>query len=94
MNQLISRAKLAVLAWWLIIFYFVFFAVASVATCASAALEGKNWSQLSGTQKLVVGLLILGNFSNTMLAFITQSLTKIRQYDSGTAIDSPPSEQK
>ena len=78
------------MAWVLSILYIVLFTIGSLSTSAMAALTGKHWSTLSGTDKTIICLAIIGNWSNSMLAFINQAITRIRQYTG----DEPTGEDK
>ena len=80
MGQLFSRAKLANMAWVLSIMYIILFSIGSFTTSAMAALTGKHWSSLSGTDRVIIICAIAGNWSNSMLAFINQAITRIRAY--------------
>jgi TRAP-type C4-dicarboxylate transport system permease small subunit len=79
MSEFISRAKLALLTWWLVLAYIVLFTVVSLATAAGAALTGKDWHELSGTDKFIIGCMVIANWGGTMLSFINQAFTRIKQ---------------
>lgn len=90
MSELISRAKLAVLTWWLVIAYIVLFTVVSLATAVGASLTGKHWSEMNGTDKFVIACLILANWGSAMLAFINSAFNRIKQYVDGDKTPEKP----
>jgi hypothetical protein len=78
MSELISKAKLAVLTWWLVIAYFLLFSANSLAGAVIATFHNDP-----AHSALVTWCAILNLWSTAMLAFITQSVGKIKQYVNG-----------
>ncbi len=67
------------LAYKLAIIIAVFFMINALATTCAAAFIHTDWTALTHTEKFVIVCVILGNFSNTMLAFLNKSLSRAEQ---------------
>ncbi len=57
----------------------LFFTINSLAITITAAFLHTDWSSLTNTEKFVLIWVIIGGFSNTMLAFLNKTLARIEQ---------------
>ncbi|MDE2105928.1 MAG: hypothetical protein KGL39_52385, partial [Patescibacteria group bacterium] len=68
MSELISRTKIALVAWWMVIAYFILFSLQAMSISIIGALKDDP-----NHHGLVTFCVIANTFATTMLAFITQS---------------------
>ena len=78
-SELFSKAKVAALAWKMVIFYFIFFTINSLGSSFVLAFQGKHWTQMDGTERVVVCVGVIVSWSGTMIAFLSQAISRARQ---------------
>lgn len=82
MTDLITRARLAALLWWMVVMYIVLFSIASLCTTIQIAMaNGASWGTLTQTQKFLIVIGIFGNWCNTMLAFLHKGIGQVQDAD-------------
>lgn len=79
MAELIQKTKEAALAYKLAIFWFFLFSVNSLCTCIVASMAGSVWHNLGTQEKFTVIVAILGNWTGTIMAFISKTAQKIEK---------------
>ena len=57
--------------------WFCLFSVNSLATSITASLLGTNWMTLSGQQKFEIVVAIIGNWTGTIMAFLSKASSKV-----------------
>lgn len=84
MSTFITQAK----AWKFAIFWFVLFSVNALCTSVMAALTGADWATLDPQSKFMICVAILGNWTGTIMAFMSKAAKKIESgqlpFDDGT----------
>jgi len=63
----------------LTVFWVVFFTFNALAASTLGALTGVEWATLTTQQKVLIGLAIFISWSNTMMAFANQAITRLRK---------------
>lgn len=79
MSDFLTTAKDAVAYHWLTVVYFLLFSINSLALAIVASLMNAEWSELSHSSKFLVVVVIIGNWTNTMLSFINKTLHRAEQ---------------
>lgn len=72
------------------IIYVTFFTIGSLASSISLAFEHVNFNEMHAEDWLIIVCLILGNFANTMMAFMMQHFKKyLQEFLSGDNTPNP-----
>ena len=79
MPEIIVKAKASIWEFRIAIFYFILFSGNCLGTAVLAGLTGVEWSTLDTQAKVLLGVAVAVNWSNTMLAFISKQATRIKQ---------------
>lgn len=78
MRSFFSKAKEQFLIYWLVGAYFLLFSFVSLAFAIVTALYACRWVQLDGQDRLVVCLLIFGNWGTVMMAFLNKAVSRLQ----------------
>lgn len=73
MNRLLTAS----LAYRVAVLVFGLYTVSTLCFAIIGALTGREWEQLDGEDKLLIVLAIIGNWTNTLMAFISKRAQKL-----------------
>lgn len=76
MKRLLSAAKENVIYNKLAYFYGALFSINSLATAIVASFMNVEWSDLSATSKILLLIVVLQNWTGTMLAFVNRTMAR------------------
>lgn len=74
-----SRAISNLMYYRLAIAYAVLFSLNSACTAIATSLTNSEWSDLSPSSKFMIVILIVANWTGTMLAFLNKTLSRLQQ---------------
>lgn len=91
MNGKVKQITVAALEWRIGIFWFCLFSINSLCSAIIIAIEGKDWSAMSHGQRFIIVVLILMNWTNLLMAFLSKAAQRIKQNpdDLDLAVDTP-----
>lgn len=75
MSDLLTKAAYYKLA----IFYFVLFSFNSLATAIVASFLNTEWNTLTATSKFLLIVVIVQNWSGTMIAYFNKTLSRLQE---------------
>lgn len=75
-DQITSLGKNA-LAYRIAAAWFILFTISALCTAIIGALTGKNWAELSGQDKFIIVVCIIGNWTGVIMAFISNAAKKM-----------------
>lgn len=78
MSVFFTKAKEQFLIYWLVGAYFFLFSFVSLAFAIVTALYACRWVQLDHQDRLVVCLLIFGNWGTVMMAFLNKAVSRVQ----------------
>ena len=79
MNQTLTAAKITMLEYKMAILMFVLFSVNSLCSCFVASMAGSVWATLDTQSKITVVVAMVGNWTGTVIAFVSKAATRIKQ---------------
>jgi NADH:ubiquinone oxidoreductase subunit 6 (subunit J) len=79
MSQLMDKARLQVIAYRMAIMWFFLFSINSLCSCIVAASAGSVWTNLDAQAKVTVIIAVIGNWTGTIMAFLSDARKKIEQ---------------
>lgn len=79
MSRIFAAAKENLLYYRLAYVYAFLFSLNSACTAIATSLANAEWSDLSGSSKFMVVILIVANWTGTMLAFLNKTLSRLQQ---------------
>lgn len=74
-----ERLKLTVLEYRIAVFWFLLFSVNSLCTSITASMAGSVWMNLGEQEKFTVIVAIIGNWTGTIMAFLSKASSRIKQ---------------
>jgi hypothetical protein len=72
MKRFVSTYKMA-------FFYGGLFSLNALTASIVASFLNVNWSQLSGTEQFLIVVLVIQNWTGTMLAFMNKTMSRVEQ---------------
>lgn len=57
--------------------WFILFTISALCTAIIGALTGKNWAELTGQDKFIIVVCIIGNWTGVIMAFISNASKKL-----------------
>lgn len=81
MNGKIKQFAVSALEWRMAVVMFILFSISSLCSCILAAMAGSIWHLLDNQSKFTVIVAILGNWTSTIIAYISKSAQRIKQGD-------------
>lgn len=95
MNGKVKLIAVAALEYRMAVFWFILFSVNSLCSAIVLSMEGKDWSVLTKWQKFIIVVMVLMNWTNLLMAYISKASQRIKQDpDLPLEVDTPqkPSE--
>src|SRR5271166_5873596 len=59
------------------VIYGILFSLNSLSTCIVASLLNADWSDLSGTKKVILCIAIVGNWTGSLMAFLSKTMARM-----------------
>ncbi|MDE2097616.1 MAG: hypothetical protein KGL39_10245 [Patescibacteria group bacterium] len=79
MSDLVKGTITQARMWRMAIFWFILFSINSLCTCIVSAMAGSVWANLGSQEKFTVVVAIIGNWTGTIIAFVSKAARKIEE---------------
>lgn len=79
MKEFLTSARKTLVYYWLAYVYVFLFSLNSLSTAMIASLINTQWGSLNSTDKFLIVLAVVSNWTGTMLALVNKTLHRLQE---------------
>lgn len=79
MSETVKNIKTTAWEWRIACFWFLLFSLNSLCTSIMASLVNANWTDMDRQSKFLMIIAVMGNWTGTIMAFISQQAKRIQK---------------